>query len=278
MRRWRQVDVFGAAPLGGNPVAVVLDADGLPTEQMQALARWTNLSETTFVLPATDPGADYRVRIFTPVTELPFAGHPTLGTAHAWLEAAGRASTGTEVVQQCGAGLVRLRAVDGRLAFAGPALVRSGAVEQAVLDEVRVALGLGPQEVLDAAWVDNGPGWMALWLADAQAVLAVRPGPLGERYVGVVGPRPPGDRAQLEVRAFFPTAAGTAEDPVTGSLNASLATWLTATGRVRLPYVAAQGTALGRHGRVYLTADPDDPELVWVGGDTVTVLAGTLAL
>jgi predicted PhzF superfamily epimerase YddE/YHI9 len=151
-------------------------------------------------------------------------------------------------------------------------------VEQAVLDEVGAALRLAPGDVLDAAWVDNGPGWLALWLADAQAVLAVRPGPLGERYVGVVGPRPPGESAQVEVRAFFPTATGTAEDPVTGSLNASLATWLAATGRVRLPYVASQGTALGRTGRVYLTADADDPEVVWVGGATVTVVAGTLAL
>jgi PhzF family phenazine biosynthesis protein len=278
MRRWRQVDVFGAAPLAGNPVAVVLDADGLSTGQMQALARWTNLSETTFVLPATEPGADYRVRIFTPATELPFAGHPTLGTAHAWLEAGGQPSAGTEVVQQCGAGLVRVRRVDGRAAFAGPPLVRSGPLEQAVRDEVCTGLGLAPRAVLDAAWVDNGPGWLALWVADAQTVLAVRPGQLGGRYVGVVGPRPPGDLAQVEVRAFFPTAAGTAEDPVTGSLNASLATWLTAGGRVRLPYVAAQGTALGRQGRVYLTADPDDGEAVWVGGDTATVLAGTLAL
>jgi PhzF family phenazine biosynthesis protein len=278
VRRFRQVDVFGSAPLGGNSVSVVLAAADLSPGEMLAPSRWPILSETTFVLPATEPGADYRVRIFTPATELPFAGHPTLGTAHAWLEAGGQPSGGTEVVQQCGAGLVRVRTVDGRPAFAGPALVRSGPLEQAVLDEVGAALRLAPGDVLDAAWVDNGPGWLALWLADAQAVLAVRPGPLGERYVGVVGPRPPGESAQVEVRAFFPTATGTAEDPVTGSLNASLATWLAATGRVRLPYVASQGTALGRTGRVYLTADADDPEVVWVGGATVTVVAGTLAL
>jgi PhzF family phenazine biosynthesis protein len=278
MRRFDVVDVFGAAPLLGNPVAVVLDGEGLPTERMQALARWTNLSETTFVLPASEPTADYRVRIFTPVAELPFAGHPTLGTAHAWLAAGGRPGDGADVVQQCGAGLVRVRRQDDRLAFAGPPLLRSGPLDPTTRAEVCRALGLAPHAVEDAAWVDNGPGWLALRLADAQAVLDVRPGPLGDRYVGLVGPHPASGPADVEVRAFFPAATGTTEDPVTGSLQASLATWLASTGQVRLPYVAAQGSALGRRGRVHLSPDRDDPGLVWVGGATVTVVTGTLAL
>ncbi len=277
MRRFRQVDVFCETPLTGNPVAVVLDAEGLADQTMAALARWTNLSETTFVLPPTVPGADYRVRIFTPATELPFAGHPTLGTAHAWLEAGGTPQ-GPDVVQECGAGLVPVRRTQGGLAFAGPPLVRSGPVEPELLDRVVAGLGLLGDDVLDAAWVDNGPGWLAVRLADADAVLAVRPGALGDLYVGVVGARPAGDEAAVEVRAFFPVGGTTAEDPVTGSLNASLAGWLADTGVVRLPYVASQGTALGRRGRVRVSADPEHPERVWVGGATVTRVTGMLDL
>jgi PhzF family phenazine biosynthesis protein len=277
MREFRQVDVFGEVPYAGNPVAVVLDGAGLADAQLQAIARWTNLSETTFVLPPSGRGADYRVRIFTPSAELPFAGHPTLGTCHAWLEAGGTPRSAGEVVQECGAGLVRVRRVAGRLAFAAPPLVRSGPVDAELLDRVVASLRLRRDEVLDAAWVDNGPGWLAVRLADADAVLGVRPGPLEGRFLGVVGAHPPGGPAAVEVRAFFPVNGATTEDPVTGSLNASLAPWLAATGVVTLPYVASQGTALGRRGRVHVSADADDPTGVWVAGATVTCVTGTLA-
>jgi PhzF family phenazine biosynthesis protein len=272
-RRFAQVDVFGAEPLLGNPVAVVLDGEGLQDEQMPRLARWTNLSETTVVLPPTQPGADYRVRIFTPATELPFAGHPTLGTCHAWLEAHGDA-TRDEVVQQCGAGLVRVRRDEGRLAFEAPPLVRSGALPPPLRARVLDALHLDPRDVLDMAWVDNGPGWLGVLLRDADAVLRLSPAPLDDLYVGVVGAYPPGAPEAIEVRAFFPVAGGTAEDPVTGSLNASLAPWLARGGVVQLPYVASQGRVLGRRGRVHL--DVDTTGTVWVGGTTTTLVSGEI--
>jgi PhzF family phenazine biosynthesis protein len=264
----RQVDVFGSAPFLGNPVAVVHGADSLSTGQMQRIARWTNLSETTFLLRPTDPGADYRVRIFTPSDELPFAGHPTLGTCHAWREETG--STARTVVQQCGAGLVRVRCGD-ELAFAAPPLVRSGPVAPADLDRVLAALRLHPAEVVDAAWVDNGPGWVAVLLRDAHAVLAVQPGPLDGYFIGVVGMLAQG-RRELEVRAFFDVDGSTVEDPVTGSLNASVAQWLG--DRVGFPYTARQGRAVGRDGVVRLARD--DTGEVWVGGRTHTCMQGVL--
>jgi PhzF family phenazine biosynthesis protein len=275
-RRFSQVDVFTATRYRGNPVAVVLDADGLGTPAMQELARWTNLSETTFVLPATKPGADYRVRIFTPAAELPFAGHPTLGTCHAWLRAApngaSRAVPGRDIVQECGAGLVRVRQGGGRLAFAAPPLVRSGPVEEALVVRIAGMLGIGRDEVVDAEWVDNGPGWVAVLLRDADAVLALRPGPVEDLDVGVAGLHPTGSPQALEVRAFFAVNGSTVEDPVTGSLNASLAPWLARTGRLSLPYVARQGTVLGRSGLVHLDEDGDGT--LWVGGSTVTCIDG----
>lgn len=278
MRRpFRQVDVFTAERYAGNPVAVVLEADGLADEAMQRFARWTNLSETAFVLPPTVPGADYRVRIFTPATELPFAGHPTLGTCHAWLEAGGMPA-GPDAVQECAAGLVRIRRDGGRLAFAGPPLVRAGAVEEALVVRIAGILGLDRAEIVDAEWVDNGPGWVAVLLADADAVLAVRAGDVGELFVGVAGPLPPGGAAQLEVRAFFPVNGVTVEDPVTGSLNASLAPWLVRTGRLSLPYTARQGTALRRRGLVHLSGDATGDGPLWVGGSSVTCVSGQVEL
>ncbi len=264
--------MFAETPLLGNPVAVVLDGQGLDDRQMQRIARWTNLSETTFVLPPTQPAAHYRVRIFTPAAELPFAGHPTLGTAHAW-----QRDTGTdrdEVVQQCAAGLVTVRRTPNGLAFESPPVVRSGPVEPVVLSRVLHALRLAPHEVIDAAWVDNGPGWLGVLLRDAQAVLRLEPGPLDDLYVGVCGLHPAGSAEAMEVRAFFPVAGGTAEDPVTGSLNGSLASWLVPTGRLELPYTVRQGTVLGRQGRVHVTGDADDA--VWVAGATTTVVSGTI--
>jgi PhzF family phenazine biosynthesis protein len=274
-RPFAQVDVFTTTPYHGNPVAVVLDGAGLDDAQMQRFAHWTNLSETTFVLPASGADADYRVRIFTPVAELPFAGHPTLGTCHAWLEAGGAPASDELVVQECAAGLVRIRRTADGLVFAAPPLIRSGAVEEQLVAELASILGIGRDAIVDAQWVDNGPGWVAVLLADADAVLALSPR-YTELEVGVVGPRRPGSETAFEVRAFFPKDGAMVEDPVTGSLNASLAEWLLRTGRATAPYVAAQGAALGRTGRVHISQGDDGT--VWVGGGTVTCIAGTVEL
>ena len=275
-RDFRQVDVFTDQPLLGNPVAVVHGAEGMSDEEMQRFARWTNLSETTFLLAPTDPAADYRLRIFTTETELPFAGHPTLGSAHAWLEAGGT-PRGEHVVQQCGVGLVELRREGGRLAFAAPDLLRSGPVDAGLADQIADALGLERSAILDIAWADNGPGWVGVRLASADVVLALQPD--HDRLpvdVGVVGPYDAGAECAVEVRAFVPHAAGIAEDPVTGSLNASLAQWLTATGDLPPSYVASQGTAIGRRGRIHVDTDPAGR--IWVGGDTLTTIQGTVRL
>jgi PhzF family phenazine biosynthesis protein len=269
VRRFAQVDVFGGQPFGGNPVAVVLDGDGLSTDEMQRIANWTNLSETTFVLPPRTGGADYRVRIFTPAVELPFAGHPTLGTCHAWLDGAER----DEVVQECDAGLVRVRRTPDGLAFAAPPLIRSGPADEAVLERVAGQLGITRGAIVAAEWVDNGPGWLGVLLADAEAVLALRPG-LVDLDLGVVGLHPPGSETAIELRAFSFKDGATYEDPVTGSLNASVAGWLRRTGRVPLPYTASQGTALGRCGRIHLSID--DEGTIWTAGATRTVVTGTI--
>ncbi|CAN5922120.1 PhzF family phenazine biosynthesis protein [soil metagenome] len=270
---FHQVDVFTSTPFGGNPLAVVLDADGLTTAQMQQFAAWTNLSETTFVLPPADPAADYRVRIFTPVRELPFAGHPTLGTCHTWLQAGGIPADTGEIVQECGAGLIRLRQTDVGLAFAAPPLVRSGPVDAALVERIAAALGVEVADIVDAQWADNGPGWVAVLLGSAEAVLALRPTTI-DADVGVVGTYPPGGPAAIEVRAFCPKDGAMAEDPVTGSLNASVAQWLLDAGRLTAPYVASQGTAIGRAGRVHITRDDDGT--IWVGGATTTRITGTV--
>jgi PhzF family phenazine biosynthesis protein len=274
-RRFRQVDVFTDVPYAGNPVAVVLDADGLDDGTMQEVARWTNLSETTFVLPPTAAGADYRVRIFTPVLELPFAGHPTLGTCHAWLAEQGAAGAADVVVQECQAGLIEVRRTSDGLAFAAPPLIRSGPVDEQTTAAVAAMVGLDASAVVAAEWVDNGPGWLALLLDSPEQVLAVRPGP-GDVDVGVVALYPPGSPEAVEVRAFFPKEGMLTEDPVTGSLNASLGQWLTASGRLTTPYVARQGGAIGRAGRVHVTADADGA--IWVGGGTVACVEGTIEI
>jgi PhzF family phenazine biosynthesis protein len=274
-RRFRQVDVFTDVPYRGNPVAVVLDGEGLPTEGMQRFANWTNLSETTFVLPPTTPEGDYRVRIFTPTVELPFAGHPTLGTCHAWRSSGGRPQRDDVVVQECPAGLIRIRTSGDRLAFAAPPLVRSGSVDEAFVERIASALQIDRAEILAAEWVDNGPGWVAVMLASADAVLALKPEPI-DFDLGVVGPHPPGAPHAIEVRAFSPKVGGTIEDPVTGSLNASLAQWLLGSGRLTSPYIASQGAALGRAGRVHISRDDDGT--IWVGGGTVTCVSGEVEL
>ena len=263
--------MFSTERYRGNPVAVVLDADGLSTEDMQQFASWTNLSETTFVLPPTSGQADYRVRIFTPAAELPFAGHPTLGTCHAWLEAGGRLASPEVIVQECGAGLVQIRQTEAGLAFAAPPLIRSGPVEDALAERVAAQLGITRVSIVDMAWADNGPGWIAVLLPSAEAVLALRPGVV-DLDIGVAGPYPPGRAAAFEVRAFFPVAGTTVEDPVTGSLNAALADWLLRTDRATAPYLASQGTALGRAGQVHISRDPDGR--IWVGGVSRTYVSG----
>jgi PhzF family phenazine biosynthesis protein len=275
LRRFRQVDVFTREPLLGNPVAVVLDSEGLSTEDMLAFTAWTNLSEATFVVPPTHPEADYAVRIFCPGRELPFAGHPTLGTCHAWLEAGGIAR-GDYIVQECGVGLVRISrdSQESLLSFAAPPLRRSGPLDSESLTRLIRGLGLEAEDVLDHSWCDNGPGWQALLLRDAKTVLAVQPDPalLAGLDVGVVGLHPSGPGADVEVRAFFPGNSGLAEDPVTGSLNAALAQWLIGTGRLPASYMAAQGTVQGRAGRVHVTSGSD---AIWIGGGCVTVMSGS---
>lgn len=282
-RPFRQVDVFTAEPYRGNPVAVVLDAEGLSDEAMGRFARWTNLSETTFLLPPTTPEADYRLRIFTPGGELPFAGHPTLGSCHAWLQGGGPDGEGgtphraERIVQECGVGLVPLRRGGGRLAFAAPDLLRSGPADEALLATIAAGLGLERGDIQAHAWIDNGPGWVGVLLDSAERVLALRPdfAILGDTKLGVVAPQPTGAETAFEVRAFYPDVGGSAEDPVTGSLNAGIAQWLRGAGLAPATYVAAQGAAMDRAGRIHVEDDGDD---IWVGGDCVTCIAGTVDL
>lgn len=276
VRAFQQVDVFTDTPYRGNPVAVVMDGAGLETAQMQRFTDWTNLSEATFVLPPTHPEADYRLRIFCPGQELPFAGHPTLGSCHAWLQAGGQ-PRGGEVVQECGVGLVRIRRDGARLAFAAPPLRRSGPLAEDELDRIARGLGIARAAIVAHAWCDNGPPWRGVMLASADQVLALQPEPqlLAGLFTGVVAPRPAGEACAFEVRAFFPGPGGLAEDPVTGSLNAALAQWLIGAGLAPERYVAAQGTALGRAGRVHVAREDGT---VWVGGESVTCIEGQVRL
>lgn len=280
LRSFTQVDVFTAVPYLGNPVAVVLDATGLSTEAMQGLTDWTQLSEATFMLPASHPEADYKLRIFRPGGELSFAGHPTLGSCHAWLEAGGQPRGDGYVVQECGVGLVRLRRANGRLAFRAPPLLRSGPLAQPELALIARGLGLHLQAIAGHAWCDNGPGWRGLLLHSADDVLAIKPDPsvLRGLFVGVAGPRAAHDECAFEVRTFFPGHGGFAEDPVTGSFNAALAQWLIGAGLAPARYIASQGTALGRAGRVHVEQDQDGSGALWIGGDCVTCVDGTIRL
>jgi PhzF family phenazine biosynthesis protein len=296
-RPFKQVDVFTAVAYKGNPLAVVLDGSGLSTEQMQHFTNWTNLSECTFLLPPTDAKADYKVRIFCPGRELPFAGHPTLGTCHAWLEAGGKPKR-EFIVQECGIGLVRIKreihTQGARLAFAAPPLIKSGALDEADVALIARGLGIARSDIVAHAWCDNGPNWRGVMLKSAEQVLALKPdaailagldigvvGPKGK--VGVVGAQAAGDethfeeglKTHFEVRAFFPGNNGMAEDPVTGSLNAALAQWLIGAGIAPPSYVAAQGTALARAGRVHVSQEGSD---IWIGGESVTCIDGKVLL
>lgn len=287
LRDFLQIDVFTDRPYLGNPLAVVLNGEGLDTADMQRFTDWTNLSECTFLLPPTEQGqaagADYRVRIFCPGRELPFAGHPTLGSCHAWLQAGGR-PRGQHVVQECGVGLVRIRQHGSRLAFAAPPRLRSGPLEEAELGLIARGLGLARTDIVGHAWCDNGPKWRGLLLRSAEQVLALEAdasvlaglevGVVGAaRKVGVVAPSSP--PADFEVRAFFHTGREVREDPVTGSLNAALAQWLIGDGLAAPSYVARQGTALGRDGRVHIEQEGSD---IWVGGDSVVCIRGQVSL
>ena len=279
-RPFKQVDVFTAQPYRGNPVAVVLDGSGLSDEQMQRFARWTNLSETTFLLPAQSDRADYRLRIFTPGGELPFAGHPTIGSCHAWLEGGGKPRSAKVIVQECQVGLVPLRRDGARLAFEAPPLRRSEP-DATLLAPLLPVLGLQPHEVLAVQTLDNGPVWLGLLVDQPATVLRLTPdharlGRLGHNIgVAAVYPDAPAGSPQLEVRAFA-APMGIEEDPVTGSLNASLAQWLVAQGRMPARYLAAQGACLDRAGRIHL--ERDDQGQVWVGGDAVTCISGNVIL
>lgn len=274
-----QVDVFGDAPCTGNPVLVVLDGTSLDDDAMRRLAVWSNLSECTFVLPPTAPGADYRVRIFSLSSELPFAGHPTLGTARAWLDAGGIPATPGVIMQECAAGLVPVRVDGDTLSFSAPARTRTGPVDDSLVDSLTQILGIDPTQVLDAEWLDNGPGWVGLLLDHANTVLDVRPDVTahpGRWDIGIIGAHDAGSPAQWEIRAFFTDGEEPLrEDPVTGSLNAAAAEWLIATGRAQTPYMSAQGTAIGRRGRVSVS---ETDGKIWVGGRTFPVLRGTATL
>lgn len=275
IRRFAQVDVFASEPYSGNPLAVVVDAEGLEPAEMQRFARWTNLSETTFLLPPTDPRADYRVRIFTPTEELPFAGHPTLGSAHVWSSNGGVPASADVIVQECGVGLVKVRMTDSGLAFAAPPLLRGGPVDDPTIDEIADSLGIERGAIVDAAWVDNGPGWIGVLLGSAAEVLAIRPREI-RRSLGVVGAHEAGSKFAYEVRAFYSSGGVTVEDPVTGSLNASVAQWLIASGRHVPPYLASQGSVIGHAGVVRVSTDGSGG--VWIGGTTMTRVSGTIEI
>lgn len=271
------VDVFHDGPFTGNPLAVVRGGGNLGTEAMQAITRWFNLSETVFLLPPSVPGADYHARIFTLDRELPFAGHPTLGACHAWLAAGGTPAAGDRIVQQCGAGLIPIRRDADRLAFAAPPRVRSGPVDGDTRVRIAQALRIDPAAILDAAWADNGPGWIAVLLESAEAVLAVEPVRIwdGRLEIGLIGAHPAGAPVAWEIRTIFKGAFDAViEDPVTGSFNASAAQWLYESGRVTGSYVAAQGTRLDRRGRIFV--DYDAGGQAWIGGRSMTIAEGSL--
>ncbi|WP_313813123.1 PhzF family phenazine biosynthesis protein [Glutamicibacter sp.] len=273
---YSEVDVFSPVAYLGNPLAVVHDAQGLSAEQMQRFAKWTNLAETTFLLPPTRPGADYRVRIFSATQEYPFAGHPTLGSAFAWLQGGGRPKNDGYLVQECGAGLLKVRTTGQHFAFQAPTLTRFEPLSAQKLSQVAAAVGLTPEDILDASWIVNGPEWIGIRLNSAEGVLALNPDPqdLGELCIGVIGAHQQGGDTQYEVRAFL-GGDPVWEDPVTGSLNAGLAHWLRHSGVTTRNYVAAQGTAIGYRGRIHIQYDAED---IWVGGQVTACVQGQVSL
>lgn len=272
-----QVDVFSSEPYGGNPLAVMLDGSGVSDSDMQKIARWTNLSETSFVLPPSDPRADYRLRIFTPGGEVPFAGHPTLGSAHAWLENGGQPHTHGVVIQECAAGLITLRQQENLLSFAAPKMTRTGELDAQYLDALTQDMGITPSQVIAHQWVDNGPGWAVIRLRSAEEVLDLKPkfSLAPKAMVGAIGAYPEGSPYAYELRTFAP-GVGVSEDPVCGSMNASVAQWLITSGEMSAPYIVSQGSCLGRSGRIHITADSDGT--VWVGGHASSMFRGTAVI
>ncbi|GAA1409926.1 phenazine biosynthesis protein PhzF [Glutamicibacter uratoxydans] len=273
-RRFMQVDVFSGHPFKGNPLGVVLDGSGLSDEQMRDYSRWSNLSEVTFILPTQERAADYRFRIFSGDTEFPFAGHPTLGTAHAWLAAGGAPRVPGKIHAQCAAGIVPVKFGAAGYAFVSPPLQRTGEFDAQRREAVRAILGVDDSQILATQWVDNGPGWSAVLLDSAQTVLDLKPDASAHRQkwkIGVVGALPGGSDAAFEVRAFNFNHGALREDPVTGSLNAGIAQWLVDSGRAALPFSNRQGTAMGHLGRVDFTLDEG---LLWTGGAAATLIDG----
>jgi PhzF family phenazine biosynthesis protein len=254
---------------------VVVDCDGLDDGEMQQFARWTNLSETTFLLPPANPAADYRVRFFTPTEELPFAGHPTLGSAYAWLIHGGTPRYQNTIVQECEVGLIHVNRDESLLSFAAPSILRGGSVEESVVGEAAVSLGIDREAIIDSAWIDNGPGWLGVQLASAEQVLAIKPQKTN-LTLGVIGAYPAGSRFAYEVRAFFSSGGITVEDPVTGSLNASMAQWLIGAGRFAPPYLVSQGKVIGHAGEVHVSMD--ETNQVWIGGEVTACIQGTVEI
>lgn len=280
-RPFELIDVFAETPFTGNPLAVVHAAEGLSDEDMLQITRWLNFSETTFLLPPSDAAADYQVRIFTPAGELPFAGHPTLGTAYSWLKASGQPKQAGCIIQQCGIGLITVMQDGERLAFAAPPTIKSGPLDDTLLDEISEVLNIQRSDIIDHQWLDNGPGWMGIMLENAEAVRAVKPKGSWQRRVdigivgkvGIIGAEQDAADTQWELRAIFSNHTGSlVEDPVTGSLNASTAQWLYASRRQIGPYIAAQGSCIGRAGRIHVRQDDDGT--VWVGGGCRSLFMG----
>ncbi|WP_448100361.1 PhzF family phenazine biosynthesis protein [Luteibacter jiangsuensis] len=272
---FRQLDVFSDRPLGGNPLAVVFDADSLDDATMAALARWTQLSETVFLQSPLDPQADYRVRIFSPRGEMPFAGHPTLGACHAWLAAGGKPKA-HQVVQECGIGLVPIRRDGSVLSFRAPPLRSDSPLDAALRERIAVGLGLDADGIADARWVDNGAGWCAVVLRDPERLHRLSPDPaaLEGLKVGVVAPCGMASEVAFEVRALV-FAGGMLEDPATGSLNAGIAVWFAQAGRAPDRYLIAQGRALGRDARIHVAREGS---ALWVGGEVAECIEGHIRL
>lgn len=276
-RRYAQVDVFSSDPLRGNGLAVVLDGDGLSSEQMQRFAQWTNLAETTFLLPPADPKADYTIRIFTPKKEMLFAGHPTLGSVQAWLNAGGQPKTLGKVVQDCKIGLVDIDVSGNVPAFAAPQ-TKIAPLPKADLDEITTALDLSRDAIKTSALLDNGPVWKLIELDSADAVLEIDASKVTyPDYMGIslIGAYPDGSECTFETRNITPSS-GMLEDPITGSMNAAISHWLHATSRLNGPVVISQGTALGCTGRVHITPNHDGQ--IWIGGNVNSLIEGTLTL
>lgn len=278
-RRFMQADVFCDIPAKGNGLAIVFDADDLSSQDMQAFAAWTNLAETTFLLTPTDPAADYRVRIFTPLREMPFAGHPTLGSCAAWLHAGHRPKTGAIARQECAIGLVEIDLSGPVPAFAAPA---TSAAPMQDTDQTRLtdAMGITRSQIKQTVVLDNGPVWQLFELHDPQHVLAVDA--MRTRFpdhagLALLAQYPPGSPIQYETRNIAPSS-GMQEDPITGSLNAAIAVWLNQTGRWPDHAIAAQGTCLNRPGRVTYRKDPQKPGTIWIGGAANILIDGTLWL